>query len=252
MPLEPLSFAERRVLGVLIEKGFTTPEQYPLSLNSVVTGSNQKSCREPLSNLDEEAVLDSLESLRRKGFTTLVRTEGSRVDRWKHRIGDTLGLQAKEVALLGELLLRGAQTDGELRQRASRMVAIATLEELGKLIDGLQSRSERLVERISPPGRKRGVKYAHTLYQASERPSDDRADDGLADVDATPPIPSPAPSLPQAAFSPRSSMAVELAALSPEASIAFPDGALQELKKEIQALKERVEELEAAFVKFLK
>src|SRR2546427_332219 len=71
MPLEPLSFAERRVLGVLIEKGFTTPEQYPLSLNSVVTGSNQKSCREPLSNLEEEAVLDSLQSLRRKGFTKL-------------------------------------------------------------------------------------------------------------------------------------------------------------------------------------
>jgi hypothetical protein len=285
MPLELLSFAERRVLGVLIEKGFTTPEQYPLSLNSVVTGSNQKSCRDPLSSLDEEAALDSLESLRRKGLATLVRMEGSRVDRWKHRAGDTLGLEAKEVALLGELLLRGPQTDGELRQRASRMVPIETLEELGNLIEGLQSRAEPLIERITPPGRKRGVKYAHTLYPASERPRDDRAeaDEGLADTDAAPWSPAAAPSSLRASLRASSGASVEASGRAPsrdpvgapirapdrDSSSAPPavapplpappprapavvDGALEELKKEIGALKERIEELEATFVKFLR
>src|SRR5262245_28592036 len=169
MPVE-LSFAERRVLGVLIEKGFTTPDQYPLSINSVVVGSNQKSCREPMSSLDEGKVLDSLESLRLKGFTTLVRMEGSRVDRWKHRFGETLALEGKQVAVLAELFLRGPQTAGEIGQRAARMRPIENVDEAETILEGLCTRPDPLVERLGPPGRRRGVKFAHAFYPASERP----------------------------------------------------------------------------------
>jgi len=172
MSLE-LGFAERRVLGALIEKGFTTPEQYPLSLNAVVVASNQSSRRDPISSTTEEMALDSLESLRKKGLATLVRMEGSRVDRWKHRFGDTLGLGAKEIAILAELLLRGPQTDGEIRSRASRMVPCQDLDEVTRVIESLRTRPEPLIRRITPAGRKRGVKYAHAFYPVAERPEDD-------------------------------------------------------------------------------
>ena len=172
-----LTFSERRVLGVLIEKSFTTPEQYPLSVNGVLVGSNQKSCREPASSLDEAAVLESLESLRHKGFTTLVR--GSRVDRWKQRFSETLLLEASESAILAELLLRGPQTDGEIRQRASRMRPLDGLEAVERVIESLSSRPEPLVQRLGPPGRKRGVKYAHTFYPPAEQPTDSMATDSI-------------------------------------------------------------------------
>lgn len=250
MSLE-LSFAERRVLGALIEKGFTTPEQYPLSLNSVVVAANQKSCRDPVSNLDESAALETLESLRKKGFATLVRSEGSRVDRWKHRFSETLGLAARESAVLAELLLRGPQTDGELRQRASRMVSIDTLEDVVGIIDVLRSRPEPLIARITPEGRRRGVKYAHTFYAPSERPRDD-GPAGPEEAGYTPPAhgdpggwrePAEAPPALEPAWSAPARQAV---------AVTSAPGALLEIQKEIQSLRERVEELEATFVKFLR
>jgi len=255
MSLE-LSFAERRVLGALIEKAFTTPEQYPLSLNSVVVAANQKSCRDPVSNIDESTALETLESLRRRGFATLVRSEGSRVDRWKHRFSETLGLAGKESAVLAELLLRGPQTDGELRQRASRMVPIDTLEDMMGIIDVLRSRPEPLVARITAEGRRRGVKYAHTFYPASERPRDDHPrDDGpSAPEEAAYSLPAhtdsggwrePAEAEP--------ALEASWSAPARQAAVATPpQGALLEMQKEIQSLRERVEELEATFVKFLR
>lgn len=255
MPVE-LNFAERRVLGVLIEKGFTTPEQYPLSLNAVVVGSNQKSCRDPLSALDEEKALDSLESLRQKGFATLVRMEGSRVDRWKQRLGETLGLEAREVAVLGELLLRGPQTDGELRQRASRMRPIESLEELERLIESLRGRPEPLVERLGPPGRRRGVKYAHAFYPPHERPGEDAGGEGESGAGE---VPSPADhDLPEEEGPRVEDRALRSApAYSPQPSrvsvLPLEGGdAISALRREVEALKERVAELEATFVKFLK
>jgi uncharacterized protein YceH (UPF0502 family) len=250
MSLE-LSFAERRVLGALIEKGFTTPEQYPLSLNSVVAAANQKSCRDPVSSIDEDAALETLESLRRKGFATLVRSEGSRVDRWKHRFSETLELAPKETAVIAELLLRGPQTDGEIRQRASRMAPIDTLEDLARILEGLRSRPEPLVERITPEGRKRGVKYAHGFYPPCERPHDD-GPAGPEEAGYPPPARGDsgawreAPSAPAAAEPAWSAPARQTVALAP------PPGDLLEIQKEIRSLKERVEELEATFVKFLR
>ncbi|MBI4601166.1 MAG: YceH family protein [Planctomycetes bacterium] len=277
MPIE-LSFEERRVLGVLIEKGFTTPDQYPLSLNAVVVGSNQKSCRDPASSLDEEKVLDSLESLRQKGFVTLVRSEGARVDKWKHRFGETLGLEARETAILAELLLRGPQTDGELRQRASRMRPIEALEEVESLLEGLRSRPDPLVERLGPPGRKRGVKFSHRFYPPSERPSadsfpeqgaawekaaepeGDREAGGASPAPAAgrPAAAAPAPHSPHSPHSPYPPNPPYLPSGAPPApqgpwpAPAAAPGEVVELRREIEALKERIAELEATFVKFLR
>ncbi len=163
-----LNFEERRVVGTLIEKGYTTPEQYPLTMNSLVTGSNQKSCRSPVTSLDEEKVFLALDGLRRKGLCILIQVQGSRTDRWKHRFSDALGLEDRETAVLGELLLRGPQTDGEIRQHASRMVRIESLEELGAILSKLMAHDPPLVVRLTPEGRKRGVRFAHNFYSAGE------------------------------------------------------------------------------------
>ena len=163
-----LNFDERRVVGTLIEKGYTTPEQYPLTINAIVNGSSQKSCRDPVVQLDEERVFLALDSLRKKGLVILVQMQGSRTDRWKHRFGETLGLEDKETAVLGELLLRGPQTDGEIRQRASRMVRLESLEDAGAILAKLAGRTPPLAARLSPEGRRRGVLFTHGLYPAAE------------------------------------------------------------------------------------
>ena len=257
MPVE-LSFAERRVLGVLIEKGFTTPEQYPLTLNGVIVGCNQKSCRDPVSSLDERSVLESLDSLRRKGFVILVRTEGSRADRWKHRTGECLSLQPREVAVLGELLLRGPQTDGEIRQRASRMVPLGELPELVAIIEALMSRDEPLVRRLSSPEKRRGAKFAHTLYPPSEAPAagtgafSDEEDTSFEPLMAAARESSPVAREPASAepLAPTPHSAIPL---TPAISHEGPGGeGIQELQKRLRALEERVEELEATFVRFFR
>ena len=167
----PLNFEERRILGTLVEKAYTTPEQCPLTLNSLVSGCNQKSCRDPVTYFDEEKVLRCLDKLREKGLAVLVRTVGSRVDRWRQQLADVWELSPPETAVVVELLLRGAQTDGELRQRASRMVKIESLDVLRELLRSLQTRNPPLVGRASPPGKRRGAKYDHLLYPEDEKPA---------------------------------------------------------------------------------
>lgn len=248
-----LSFSERRVLGVLIEKSFVTPEQYPLTLNGVLVASNQKTCREPVTNLDEKEVLESLDSLRNKGFVVQVRTEGSRVDRWKHRAGEKLAVEPKELAILAELLLRGPQTDGELRQHASRMVELGDLDEVGRILEGLASRPEPLVERLSPRDKKRGARYAHALYPLSEKPKPASESARGAWVEAVPRevAESEVPGATEPAFRPPAP-----AGAAPVAGAGAAAGAsetvIQELLRRVRALEERVEELEATFVKFLR
>ena len=238
MPLK-LNFDERRVLGVLMEKAFATPEQYPLTLNSLVTGSNQKSCRNPLSHLDEEAVLNTLDSLRDKNLVTLVRTMGSRTDRYKHRVSDTLQVEGKGAAVLAELLLRGPQTDGELRQRACRLVPIADLTELGNAIGGLGGREEPFIRRLSPEGQRRGVKYAHTLYPPGEEPTLEHNPAG-----------SDAPRV-----SPESRPSSASASAANPAPAAVAEGvdslALDELRQEVTQLKQRLDDLEDSVTRLL-
>ena len=158
-----LSVAERRVLGVLVEKAKTTPDVYPMSLNSLMTGSNQKTNREPIMNLSEEDVENTLAGLQPKGLVT--RIQGGRVERWRHNLYDVWSVNKVELAILAELLLRGPQTEGELRQRANRMEPI---EDLDKLRDALKPLAERkLVQFLGEEGR-RGTLITHGFHAARE------------------------------------------------------------------------------------
>lgn len=164
---EPLSDRERRVLGVLIEKQKTTPEYYPMTVNALVTGCNQKSARDPVTNYDADDVEEALQDLRHKGVAIMVEG-GGRAIKWKHNAYEWLGLKgrAAEMAILAELLLRGPQTEGELRQRASRMDMIPDLPTLHGLLAGLQQLG--LVVQLTPGGQRRGVIVTHGLYPPRE------------------------------------------------------------------------------------
>src|SRR5437016_14022900 len=158
-----LTMAERRVLGVMVEKAKTTPDVYPMSLNSLMTGCNQKSNRDPLMNLSEEDVENTLAGLQPKGYVT--RIQGGRVERWRHNLYDQWNVNKVELAILAELLLRGPQTEGELRQRASRMEPIDDLEPLRAALKPLAER--RLVVFLGPEGR-RGTMITHGFHATKE------------------------------------------------------------------------------------
>ena len=123
---KPISAIERRILGVLVEKAKTTPDAYPMSLNALTTGCNQKNNRDPQMHLAADDVSDALDRLR--GLNAVLEVHGdSRVARYKHRLYEWLGVEKVEMAVMAELLLRGAQTIGELRGRAARMEPITAL-----------------------------------------------------------------------------------------------------------------------------
>jgi uncharacterized protein YceH (UPF0502 family) len=155
----PLESIERRVLGVLVEKAKTTPEAYPLSINALRTGCNQKNNRAPLMQLEESQVEEACEQLRKSGAIAQVQG-GSRVDRYRHLAYEWLGVEKVELAVMAELLLRGSQTVGELRGRAARMEPIKDLGELQPTLDSLVAKG--LVLYLSPPGR--GAVVTHALY----------------------------------------------------------------------------------------
>jgi uncharacterized protein YceH (UPF0502 family) len=161
----PLSPRERRVVGVLAEKMKTTPDYYPMTVSAIVAGCNQKSNRDPITNYDEDDVEEVLQGLRKKGAAILVEA-GGRVPRWKHTLYDWLKVSKAELAVLIELLLRGPQTEGELRGRASRMEPLPDLAALQTILDALTPRG--LVVYLTPPGQKRGVMVTHGLYPPEE------------------------------------------------------------------------------------
>ena len=115
-----LNAIERRVIGTLIEKSLTTPQNYPLSLNSLTNGCNQKSARDPETSYTEAEVLETLQGLKRRSFATEFFGAGSRVSKWEEAFVAVVGLGNEQAGVLAELLLRGPQTEGELRARASR------------------------------------------------------------------------------------------------------------------------------------
>lgn len=174
----PLESVERRILGVLIEKAKTTPEAYPLSISAVRTGCNQKSNRAPFMQLEESQVEDALEQLRKAGAVTQIQGSG-RVDRYRHLAYEWLGVEKVELAVMAELLLRGAQTVGELRGRAARMEPIKDLGELQPTLDSLAAKG--LILYLSPPGR--GSVVTHALYLEREMEKV-RREAGTADIDA--------------------------------------------------------------------
>lgn len=158
-----LSVRERRVLGVLVEKAKTTPDAYPLSINALVTACNQKSNRDPLLNLSDDEALDALAAIQKKHLA--VKIVGGRVDRWRHALYEAWKVNKVELAVLGELLLRGPQTEGELRARANRMEPIEDLDALRPVLRGLAER--RLVVYLTPEGR-RGTTLTHGFHAPAE------------------------------------------------------------------------------------
>ena len=158
-----LNLHERRLLGVLVEKAKTTPDVYPMSVNALVVGSNQKSNRDPVLNLSEEDVSETLMGLQQKGLVTQV--TGGRVERWRHNLYDRFTNSKVGMAVLTELLLRGPQTEGELRGRASRMEPIEDLEALRNVLHPLVER--KLVLFLGPEGR-RGTLITHGFHAAEE------------------------------------------------------------------------------------
>ncbi len=154
---------ECRVLGVLIEKALTTPQQYPLTLNALTVGCNQKNNRLPVVEWDEERVLDAVESLRHKGLVREALLSGSRVAKYRHLGREVLQADTAEIAILAELWLRGPQTLGELRQHAGRMQAFASLEALEAIVRGLMGREPALVREYPPAPGTRASLFAQTL-----------------------------------------------------------------------------------------
>ena len=158
-----LSPNECRVLGVLIEKAQTTPQQYPLTLNAMVNGANQKNNREPVTNLNEEQVLQTLDDLRSKGLAREVMLSGSRVEKFRHVAREVLEIDTNQLVIMAELLLRGPQTIGELRGRASRMHPLETTEIVKNVLDSLMTRPEPLVRELPPAPGDRAPRFAQLL-----------------------------------------------------------------------------------------
>lgn len=158
-----LTLRQRRVFGVLVEKAKTTPDAYPMTINGLVAGCNQKSNREPQMNLTPEDVEQVLEELRALGAVTEVQGSG-RVAKYRHHAYEWLGVEKTELAVMTELLLRGEQTLGELRGRAARMEPIADLGALKPVVDSLIHRG--LMIALTPPGR--GQVVSHKLYKERE------------------------------------------------------------------------------------
>ncbi len=156
---------EARVLGVLVEKALTTPAQYPLTINGLITGCNQKSNRNPVMNLDEPKIIDALDSLQAKGLTRMVLMDGARMPKYRQVAKDVLEIDIRELVVLTELMLRGPQTLGEIRGRASRMHHLDDLDTVRNILDSLANRPDSfpLVKRLPPNPGSRAEQYGQLL-----------------------------------------------------------------------------------------
>jgi uncharacterized protein YceH (UPF0502 family) len=220
-PLDPI---QRRVLGVLVEKAKTTPAGYPMSVNAIVTGCNQKNNREPVTAYDDIEVERALDGLRTLGAVSEIDWMG-RVSKYKHHAYEWLGVNRAELAVMAELLLRGAQAMGELRGRAARMEPIEDLGALKPIVDALVERG--LMIELTPAGR--GQVVSHNLYLEPERAQ------LTAEHSAAVSRP-PVGHEPAAPGAPAPSALGALAGLSAE---------IAELREEIARLRERVSALES-------
>jgi uncharacterized protein len=163
-----LTETEVRVLGSLIEKDITTPEYYPLSLNALVNACNQKSNRDPVMQLNEDAVRDALEGLQQQRMAGPARGADSRVTKYEQRLQEVFNFTRAEIAVLCVLLLRGPQTPGELRGRAERMHRFETLEDVQSALQKLMQREPPLAKVLPrQPGTKES-RYAHLFVGVVE------------------------------------------------------------------------------------
>ncbi|MGE0496610.1 MAG: YceH family protein [Ramlibacter sp.] len=165
MPLRPLTPNEARVLATLMEKARTVPDSYPLTLNTLLTGCNQKTSREPLMNLVETEVQEALDSL--KLLSLVFESSGSRVPRYEHNFQRVVGVPEQSAVLLGLLALRGPQTAGELRINSERWYRFADISSVDAFLEELQDRSEEkggpLVVKLPRAPGAREQRWAHLL-----------------------------------------------------------------------------------------
>ncbi len=158
-----LDSIEARVLGSLVEKQLTTPEYYPLTLNALTAACNQKSNREPVMSIGETELLAAIDQLRDKNLVYLYYGSTSRTVKYKHMLPNVYDLDPAGTAVIALLLLRGAQTVGELRGRSDRLYEFGGLDEVQTTLDDLANRSEPLILRLErQPGQKE-ARYAHLL-----------------------------------------------------------------------------------------
>jgi len=163
--MNPLTLTEARVLGTLMEKARTVPDTYPMSLNTLVTGCNQRSSRDPVTNLTEAEVQEALDGLKRRSLAFA--TSGNRVTRWEHNFQRAMVVPEQSAVLLGLLMLRGPQTAGELRIHSERWYRFADISSVEAFLDELQSRTEAkggpLVLHLPRAPGSREARWAHLL-----------------------------------------------------------------------------------------
>jgi uncharacterized protein len=231
-------------MGTLMEKSKTTPDAYPMTFAALTTGCNQKSNRMPINNYSTEQIEQTVDELRALGAVTLVQGNG-RVEKVRHYAYQWLGLSKIEAAVMTELLLRGEQTLGELRTRASRLEPIADLGELQRLLDELESR--KLIVKLTPSGR--GQIVSHNIYPEVELEqlrkkvaaggvlvTDDEQDEAPAKESSPSPVrhsPTPSSNVPPPA---------SLASPAPVASARSAE--IEELRAAVAQLSARLEHIE--------
>jgi uncharacterized protein len=160
---------EIRVLGCLVEKQRTTPDQYPLSLNALRLACNQATNREPVVDYDEATIKAALDRLSRRGWVRLASGPGSRVAKYRHLLDEALGRVPSQIALLAVLMLRGAQTPGELKQRVERLYPYGSIEDVQSALDALAA--EELVEKLPRrPGQSQD-RWRHLLGAGDSAPA---------------------------------------------------------------------------------
>jgi uncharacterized protein len=222
-----LDRTERRIIGVLIEKRWATPEQYPLTLNYLVGAVNQKSNRDPVMALSDFEVEGALLALREKGLVLVRERDGGRVTRYAEKFTEELLLPEKECAVIAELLLRGAQTAPELARRASRMVRIEGPEQAEATLRGLLEK--HLVRLLARQSGRRHTRWDHQLYAEAEAPEPSQPPAEAAPVAVPPPTVA-------APFAPTP--------IVPSAPVAEDE--IAALRRELMELKLRVTKLEEA------
>lgn len=163
LALDPV---EVRVLGALMEKEVTTPDYYPLSLNALIHACNQKNSRDPVVEYDEQTVTEALERLRQKGLAGTITGAGMRVPKHRQRLTERLNLGRREAALLCVLMLRGAQTPGELRARSAPLYEFSDIEEVVSCLERMQQQAPPLVAVLPRQPGSREHRYVHLLSGA--------------------------------------------------------------------------------------
>jgi uncharacterized protein YceH (UPF0502 family) len=170
-----LNDVEARILGCLIEKGITTPDYYPLTLNALTNACNQKSNRNPVVSFEETTVVRGLEDLQQKGLTEKVIKADSRVPKYQHSFGNSLDLSPREVAVLCVLMLRGPQTTGEIRGRTERMYQFTNINEVDEVLTGLMEREHPFAIKLPRQTGQKEQRFAHMLSGEPEIREPERA-----------------------------------------------------------------------------